>query len=88
MHLKNLPDTILLEVLNEISKLSTNITIPWVKVPILKHDDIIKELLEMRDVRVTKPIFIINLQRDIKEEMSRRWIEMVSIKNNSIELVV
>lgn len=88
MQLRNLPDTVLLEVLNEVSQLSTNITIPWIKVPVLKHDDIVTGLLEMRDGRVTKPIFVINLQRDIKEEMSRRWIEMVSAKNGGIELAV
>lgn len=92
-NLNDLKDMELLTLLRELDNLSasaTNITIGWVRIPKLSFDDIASKALELRgDDRITKPIFVINLKKDIKNILADRYIEQLSImQQDSISIAV
>lgn len=68
-----------------------NITIPWMNVPDTPEWDKFVELTHLafwRD-RVIKPIDAINIFKDIKEEMSNRWVaEHAASVDEKIKLAV
>lgn len=89
--LKELNDMELLKLHNELENLSgaaTNITLAWVTVPVFSFDDIVSEALDLRHDRLTKPIFIINLKKDIKDILADRYIEQLLAKQGNIRLAV
>lgn len=81
--LKGLNDLELLTILRGLEELSasaTNITIGWVQIPEMPFDDIVSERLDLRSGRTTKPIFVINLKKDIKDILADRYIAKLSVQ--------